>query len=69
MLDSLGITWDENIKEDSALNVPVGTVVCDTPPGSKVTVGYKVRLTIRTGESSGPENDEGSSSSASDEDE
>ena len=69
MLDSLGITWDENIKEDSALNVPVGTVVCDTPPGSKVTVGYKVRLTIRAGESSGPENDEGRSSSASDEDE
>ena len=48
MLDSLGITWYEDILEDSTLNIPVGTVVCDTPPGSKVTAGYKVRLTIRT---------------------
>ena len=48
MLDSLGITWYEDIREDSSLSVPVGTVVCDTPPGSKVTAGYKVRLTIRT---------------------
>ena len=48
MLDSLGITWYEDILEDPTLNIPVGTVVCDTPPGSKVTAGYKVRLTIRT---------------------
>jgi len=48
MLSSLGITWYEEIGEDPALNVPVGTVVCDTPPNSKVTAGYKVRLTIRT---------------------
>ena len=48
MLDSLGITWYEDIREDSTLSIPVGTVVCDTPPGSKVTAGYKVRLTIRT---------------------
>lgn len=47
MLDSLGITWYDEIREDSSLNIPVGTVVCDTPPGSKVTAGYKVRLTIR----------------------
>ena len=55
MLDSLGITWYEDIREDSTLSIPVGTVVCDTPPGSKVTVGYKVRLTIRTAGSSEPE--------------
>lgn len=48
MLDSLGITWDDNIREDSSLSIPVGTVICDTPPGSKVTPGYKVKLTIRT---------------------
>lgn len=64
MLDSLGITWDDDIREDSSLSVPAGTVVCDTPPGSKVTVGYKVRLTIRTAESSVPESSGGSSSSA-----
>lgn len=64
MLDSLGITWDDDIREDSSLSVPVGTVVCDTPPGSKVTVGYKVRLTIRTAESSVPESSGGSSSPA-----
>lgn len=65
MLSSLGITWDDDIREDATLNVPVGTVVCDTPPGSKVTAGYKVRLTIRTAESSEPESSGGSSSSAS----
>ncbi len=48
MLDDKGISWHENIGEDSTLSVPVGTVVCDTPPGSKVTAGYKVRLTIKT---------------------
>jgi len=63
LLDREGITWDDDIVEDSSLNVPVGTVVCDTPPGSKVTAGYKVRLTIRTEESSGPENSGGPSSS------
>ena len=50
MLSSLGLTWDEEIREDPALNVPVGTVVCDTPQGSKVTAGYEVILTVRTGE-------------------
>lgn len=50
MLSSLGISWHEEIGEDSTLGVPVGTVICDTPPGSKVTAGYKVRLTIRTEE-------------------
>lgn len=55
MLDSLGLTWDEDIREDPTLNVPVGTVVCDTPPNSKVTAGYKVRLTIRTADITAPE--------------
>lgn len=56
MLDSLGLTWDEDIREDPTLGVPVGTVVCDTPPNSKVTAGYKVRLTIRSAETTVQEN-------------
>lgn len=61
MLDSLGLTWDEDIREDPTLGVPVGTVVCDTPPNSKVTAGYKVRLTIRSEEPGAPESGGGSS--------
>lgn len=55
MLDSLGLTWDEDIREDPTLSVPVGTVVCDTAPNSKVTAGYKVRLTIRVAGPAAPE--------------
>ena len=62
MLDSLGLTWDEDIREDPTLSVPVGTVVCDTPPNSKVTAGYKVRLTIRSEGPAAPESSESSSS-------
>ena len=55
MLSSLGLTWNEEIGEDPSLNVPVGTVVCDTPQGSKVTAGYEVTLTVKVEGEAGQE--------------
>lgn len=62
MLSSLGLTWDPEIREDSTLNVPVGTVVCDTAQGSKVTAGYQVTLTVKV-EGSSEATDPGEESS------
>lgn len=44
-LDKLGLTWER--RESAEIAVPVGAVVCDTPPGTKMAVGDKVILTVR----------------------